>query len=137
MLRRPPRSTRTDTLFPYTTLFRSGRFIHPARLHADEAVLDEVETPDAVLAAKVVERRQQSGGRHRLPVQRDAVAALEIDYDIFGGVGRILGIDRARIDIVGRLFPRVLEHLAFGRGVEKIRVGAERAFAALVLGPRN
>src|SRR3546814_8188035 len=27
MIRRPPRSTRTDTLFPYTTLFRSGR--HP------------------------------------------------------------------------------------------------------------
>src|SRR3546814_8775911 len=25
MLRRPPRSTRTDTLFPYTTLFRSRR----------------------------------------------------------------------------------------------------------------
>src|SRR3546814_17719570 len=24
MFRRPPRSTRTDTLFPYTTLFRSG-----------------------------------------------------------------------------------------------------------------
>src|SRR3546814_1790822 len=28
MLRRPPRSTRTDTLFPYTTLFRSS---HPRR----------------------------------------------------------------------------------------------------------
>src|SRR3546814_10857884 len=28
MIRRPPRSTRTDTLFPYTTLFRSG---HPGR----------------------------------------------------------------------------------------------------------
>src|SRR3546814_7687699 len=28
MIRRPPRSTRTDTLFPYTTLFRS----RPARL---------------------------------------------------------------------------------------------------------
>src|SRR3546814_475402 len=27
MLRRPPRSTRTDTLFPYTTLFRSSLFI--------------------------------------------------------------------------------------------------------------
>src|SRR3546814_10745489 len=31
MIRRPPRSTRTDTLFPYTTLFRSlcraGRFV--------------------------------------------------------------------------------------------------------------
>src|SRR3546814_5580229 len=33
MLRRPPRSTRTDTLFPYTTLFRSAltqRRRHPA-----------------------------------------------------------------------------------------------------------
>src|SRR3546814_4893623 len=30
MLRRPPRSTRTDTLFPYTTLFRSSTG-HPAR----------------------------------------------------------------------------------------------------------
>src|SRR3546814_14403986 len=27
MIRRPPRSTRTDTLFPYTTLFRSNRSI--------------------------------------------------------------------------------------------------------------
>src|SRR3546814_4342978 len=27
MIRRPPRSTRTDTLFPYTTLFRSSRII--------------------------------------------------------------------------------------------------------------
>src|SRR3546814_11087128 len=26
MIRRPPRSTRTDTLFPYTTLFRSCKF---------------------------------------------------------------------------------------------------------------
>src|SRR3546814_10557704 len=29
MIRRPPRSTRTDTLFPYTTLFRSGRQVPP------------------------------------------------------------------------------------------------------------
>src|SRR3546814_18990049 len=28
MCRRPPRSTRPDTLFPYTTRFRSGRFLH-------------------------------------------------------------------------------------------------------------
>src|SRR3546814_18386622 len=27
MIRRPPRSTRTDTLFPYTTLFRSIQFV--------------------------------------------------------------------------------------------------------------
>src|SRR3546814_10593464 len=29
MIRRPPRSTRTDTLFPYTTLFRSHRDLSP------------------------------------------------------------------------------------------------------------
>src|SRR3546814_5465034 len=27
MIRRPPRSTRTDTLFPYTTLFRSKAYL--------------------------------------------------------------------------------------------------------------
>src|SRR3546814_1969815 len=30
MIRRPPSSTRTDTLFPYTTLFRSQRCVAPA-----------------------------------------------------------------------------------------------------------
>src|SRR3546814_10195978 len=36
MLRRPPRSTRTDTLFPYTTLFRSTgrRGFHAKRLNS-------------------------------------------------------------------------------------------------------
>src|SRR3546814_1347042 len=35
MIRRPPRSTRTDTLFPYTTLFRSHRTDrNRSRLHA-------------------------------------------------------------------------------------------------------
>src|SRR3546814_1404799 len=29
MIRRPPRSTRTDTLFPYTTLFRSEAVLQP------------------------------------------------------------------------------------------------------------
>src|SRR3546814_17040993 len=45
MIRRPPRSTRTDTLFPYTTLFRSFEFIgseevcrNRAKGAADEAV---------------------------------------------------------------------------------------------------
>src|SRR3546814_2193000 len=44
MIRRPPRSTRTDTLFPYTTLFRSGRprraaerqYIEPAQMIGGE-----------------------------------------------------------------------------------------------------
>src|SRR3546814_6599284 len=32
MIRRPPRSTRTDTLFPYTTLFRSRIVDHDRKL---------------------------------------------------------------------------------------------------------
>src|SRR3546814_6908903 len=50
MIRRPPRSTRTDTLFPYTTLFRSGRAQPPRqRARADHAdgpgrgLFDQVE----------------------------------------------------------------------------------------------
>src|SRR3546814_2383713 len=46
MIRRPPRSTRTDTLFPYTTLFRS-QLVVPALLD-DAAVLQH---DDAVGAA--------------------------------------------------------------------------------------
>src|SRR3546814_6582392 len=38
MIRRPPRSTRTDTLFPYTTLFRSGFKKRPAFLQRAQAV---------------------------------------------------------------------------------------------------
>src|SRR3546814_19882942 len=34
MIRRPPRSTRTDTLFPYTTLFRSPGIHRPHATHA-------------------------------------------------------------------------------------------------------
>src|SRR3546814_15716729 len=53
MIRRPPRSTRTDTLFPYATLFRSSdgrkRLLHPRRqnLHADARLLPQWHhTPD-------------------------------------------------------------------------------------------
>src|SRR3546814_4277957 len=41
MTRRPPRSTRTDTLFPYTTLFRSRRGHEHRRLDLDEALAVE------------------------------------------------------------------------------------------------
>src|SRR3546814_18922840 len=40
MIRRPPRSTLTDTLFPYTTLFRSGRSPGPAHQAASPAPRD-------------------------------------------------------------------------------------------------
>src|SRR3546814_4636913 len=50
MIRRPPRSTRTDTLFPYTTLFRSdnvlgqvhGGFYHLMKGLAEERLLSAV-----------------------------------------------------------------------------------------------
>src|SRR3546814_19537340 len=38
MIRRPPRSTRTDTLFPYTTLFRSQRRRRGARRLSGDAL---------------------------------------------------------------------------------------------------
>src|SRR3546814_8304654 len=38
MIRRPPRSTRTDTLFPYTTLFRSPQRCEPTSLSVRSGV---------------------------------------------------------------------------------------------------
>src|SRR3546814_6874402 len=44
MIRRPPRSTRTDTLFPYTTLFRSGLrvYLGVAEQDLDDADVDAI-----------------------------------------------------------------------------------------------
>src|SRR3546814_17731104 len=39
MIRRPPRPTRTDTLFPYTTLFRSNRYGRAAVEDVDITVI--------------------------------------------------------------------------------------------------
>src|SRR3546814_2612665 len=55
MIRRPPRSTRTDTLFPYTTLFRSHRtadLLEVAREH--RPVERRRLRPEAVAAARRV-----------------------------------------------------------------------------------
>src|SRR3546814_10939684 len=60
MLRRPPRSTRTDTLFPYTTLFRSDevlrrkvavKVLHP-HLGADDTFITRFRQ-EAVAAARL------------------------------------------------------------------------------------
>src|SRR3546814_12566413 len=51
MIRRPPRSTRTDTLFPYTTLFRSVVSNMYARLQqvaADMAGVDQTSSDNLV-----------------------------------------------------------------------------------------
>src|SRR3546814_15053599 len=43
MIRRPPRSTRTDTLFPYTTLFRS---IVVLKLARTQRIAEQIVAPD-------------------------------------------------------------------------------------------
>src|SRR3546814_20648732 len=43
MIRRPPRSTRTDTLFPYTTLFRSAQ--ESAITRVQNHVMEHLEEP--------------------------------------------------------------------------------------------
>src|SRR3546814_14522466 len=48
MTRRPPRSTRTDTLFPYTTLFRAA--FAAVRAEVDEVVGDRAPTIDDLRA---------------------------------------------------------------------------------------
>src|SRR3546814_10705774 len=52
MIRRPPRSTRTDTLFPYTTLFRSALRIDA--LIIIEAADDEIEAVARVIIAQLL-----------------------------------------------------------------------------------
>src|SRR3546814_5800189 len=49
MIRRPPRSTRTDTLYPYTTLFRSARGLR-ARAAAD-ALKEDMSVTEAIYEA--------------------------------------------------------------------------------------
>src|SRR3546814_13116654 len=60
MIRRPPRSTRTDTLFPYTTLFRSAlsQIIDSATLR-----------PPVVLPSWA----EQANGRPRRPVSHQSL----------------------------------------------------------------
>src|SRR3546814_12289171 len=58
MIRRPPRSTRTDTLFPYTTLFRSGRQgsrpgIGASFRQRERVCVAAAQPPEAAVAGKV------------------------------------------------------------------------------------
>src|SRR3546814_11468386 len=72
MIRRPPRSTRTDTLFPYTTLFRS--------LDVD---LQEVGT-----AAGGCQMGVEGGGRHGDPALDRALVAADMAEPQAVGLGR-------------------------------------------------
>src|SRR3546814_12759996 len=62
MLRRPPRSTLTDTLFPYTTLFRSDVHALDRRAYPAGAELDDAE-------AQAREALEHAAHHHRLKVE--------------------------------------------------------------------
>src|SRR3546814_12553235 len=82
MIRRPPRSTRTDTLFPYTTLFRSAvpvrrrhrlRLLHLQRRHARDGRSRPAAAP---AGGGDPARHPDRGGR-----QRDLLARAEAAAD--------------------------------------------------------
>src|SRR3546814_18812419 len=70
MIRRPPRSTRTDTLFPYTTLFRSPGTPHSPGLWS----------PERYLAAQ---KEPHPAGR---PARRYGDEAIPEDHDVERGL---------------------------------------------------
>src|SRR3546814_2608236 len=94
MIRRPPRSTRTDTLFPYTTLFRSITGIGQGYLTATPLQL-------AIMTARIV-----NGGRAVPP-------GLVQGEPPVGGTGvpqesRSLGVDSRWLDLMREAMVRVV-----------------------------
>src|SRR3546814_7534577 len=86
MIRRPPRSTRTDTLFPYTTLFRSGAH-HPGAgaqfgpvARGERMVLQAMP----VLEHQQLRRVELDGGDHRSEEHTSELQSLmRISYAVF------------------------------------------------------
>src|SRR3546814_20040194 len=79
MIRRPPRSTRTDTLFPYTTLFRSARLRHLADRggrRGRRVRLPRVDVADRVRPARPARRRSEE---HTSELQ----SLMRISYAVF------------------------------------------------------
>src|SRR3546814_4802887 len=78
MIRRPPRSTRTDTLFPYTTLFRSHDLGVLVEAGGEAERIAEGEAPERAGEDGIVGR----GGARREPPperpERQAVGGLGI-----------------------------------------------------------
>src|SRR3546814_12172251 len=79
MIRRPPRSTRTDTLFPYTTLFRShDRFLpvaDPQRQGSEAVPGQGPARPEALGKACHAQYRQSAElwcSDHRIEARRKA-----------------------------------------------------------------
>src|SRR3546814_16284791 len=83
MIRRPPRSTRTDTLFPYTTLFRSDRAEDACEI-ADFLGNQEVALHEALDV-------QQAGVRVEAHARRDLLLHVEGEA-LVGAAGAIVHV---------------------------------------------
>src|SRR3546814_15502196 len=85
MIRRPPRSTRTDTLFPYTTLFRSGDTLEAADLLAELLALGGVGEPVVEGAAGAADRHGGDREACRIePVVGELEAAVRLAQHLPG-----------------------------------------------------
>src|SRR3546814_12613098 len=82
MIRRPPKSTRTDTLCPYTTLFRS-------RLVVEDAVVPEVAHEQATLdpGDQPLGRRVAVAHEQVARVAAEGVLAYRVDGGLYAGGG--------------------------------------------------
>src|SRR3546814_4138597 len=80
IIRRPPRSTRTDTLFPYTTLFRSLRN-HAVEARALEAVEPVERTREVARGGRTEQRRpvRRRSEEHTSELQ----SLMRISYAVF------------------------------------------------------
>src|SRR3546814_5784591 len=84
MIRRPPRSTRTDTLFPYTTLFRSDT--DELKAHPDMSVIELAGHVDAIVSDDRYMNRHANidsdNGASPVWTSLDLLAALRADNAI-------------------------------------------------------
>src|SRR3546814_11272573 len=72
MIRRPPRSTRTDTLFPYTTLFRSDRYLS-SEAEIEAALSTMMESRDILFRDNVAISGHRASSRPLLSGLAEAI----------------------------------------------------------------
>src|SRR3546814_9176193 len=82
MIRRPPRSTRTDTLFPYTTLFRSPADRILLRLFLFDAIAAKLLDP-ANLARRASDAQQLRIVGRSEEHTSELQSLMRISYDVF------------------------------------------------------
>src|SRR3546814_2460521 len=94
MIRRPPRSTRTDTLFPYTTLFRSHFGItRQPRLgvtHGGERLGIVWRTPVTLTVHQGVAVAERLGHQHHGFVAGRVAVGVELAEHVTDGTRRLL-----------------------------------------------